>query len=86
MVKINATAEALAKKGAKGESGAKYWFDGFEFVPAHTTPTGQAHNYLFAWQNCEGMSEKQDVGGQVYVFDLLSNPEKPKFSIQCSKS
>jgi hypothetical protein len=41
---------------------------------------------LFAWQNCEGLSEKAEVGGQVYVYDVLSNPEKPKFSVQCGKA
>jgi len=47
MVTIQATSEVLAKKG-QGK-GQKFWFDGFEFVPSHTTPTGQAHQFLFVW-------------------------------------
>jgi hypothetical protein len=84
LVRINANHETLGKKGPG--KGQKYWFDGFEFIPSHTTPAGQTHQYLFAWQNYEGLAESQDNGGQVYVFDLLSNPEKPKFSVQCSKA
>jgi len=49
-----------------------------------TNAQGVKQQFFFAWQNCEGMSERQDVGGQVYVYDLLSSPDKPKFSIQCS--
>lgn len=49
-VRLNATAEILAKKGGqKSPVQQKFWFDGFDFVPSHTTPTGQNHQYLFAW-------------------------------------
>lgn len=87
--RINATAEFLEKKGGKqqqeeektGGKSSKYWFDGFEFIPTHTAAGGAHHQFMFAWQNCEGLSERNDVGGWVYVYDLLSNPEKPKFSV-----
>lgn len=64
-VTINANDETLAKKGAKKEESKKnkFWFDGFEFIPAHTAQGGTPHQYLFAWQNCEGLSERQDIGG-----------------------
>jgi hypothetical protein len=74
------------KQGKQGKeeekSGkAKYWFDGFDFIPIHQSQGGSHHQFLFAWQNSEGLSEKTEIGGQVYVYDLLSNPEKPKFSV-----
>jgi hypothetical protein len=51
--RINASVENLGKKGGKQEeeksSKAKYWFDGFEFIPAQTAPGGASHQFLFAW-------------------------------------
>lgn len=82
-VTLNANYETLAKKNApKG----RYWFDGFEFIPADFQYGNNQHQYLMAWQNCEGLSEKQE-GGIVYVFDMLAHQcDKPKFSIICSKA
>ncbi len=50
-VTINANEETLAKKGGKKEESKKnkFWFDGFEFIPAHTAQGGTPHQYLFAW-------------------------------------
>lgn len=35
---------------------------------------------MIAWQNSEGLSENLDTGN-VYVYDLNYNMEKPKFSV-----
>jgi len=61
---INADEKTLGKKGSKSEEEKKsskqnFWFDGFEFIPTHTTiQSGTQHQYVFAWQNSEGLSEK----------------------------
>lgn len=65
--------DTTAKKG-------RFWFDGFEFVPIYVDEHGVEKNqYMMAWQNCEGLSEKADVGGYVYFYDLKAESEKPKF-------
>lgn len=62
-------------------------FDGFLFcpIPADVKNTSSASNYLMAWQNGEVLSSEED-NGLVYVYDLNSNLQRPKFNIACPKA
>jgi len=62
-------------------------FDGFIFcpIPVDARGSSSASNYLMAWQNGEVLSEVED-NGLVYVYDLNSNLQRPKFNIACPKA
>jgi len=62
-------------------------FDGFIFCPMPEDTKGQANAsfYFMAWQNGEVLSESED-NGLVYVYDLNSSLQRPKFNIACPKA
>lgn len=62
-------------------------FDGFIFcpVPPENVGSNNAACYLMAWQNGEVLSESED-NGLVYVYDLNSNLQRPKFNIACPRA
>lgn len=62
-------------------------FDGFIFcpMPAETKGSTTSPFYFMAWQNGEVLSEQED-NGLVYVYDLNSNLQRPKFNIACPKA
>jgi len=62
-------------------------FDGFMFCPMPTETKGSttAPCYFMAWQHGEVFSEQED-NGLVYVYDLNSNLQRPKFNIACAKA
>lgn len=62
-------------------------FDGFLFcpVPPENIGSSNAPCYLMAWQNGEILSESED-NGLVYVYDLNSNLQRPKFNIACPRA
>lgn len=61
-------------------------FDGFLFCPMPAETKGQANApyYFMAWQNGEVLSTEDN--GLVYVYDLNSNLQRPKFNIACPKA
>ena len=62
-------------------------FDGFIFCPSPSDAKDNASApfYFMAWQNGEVLSEDED-NGLVYVYDLNSNLQRPKFNIACPKA
>ena len=62
-------------------------FDGFIFcpVPEDQKDAPNSPFYLMAWQNGEVLSETED-NGLVYVYDLNSSLQRPKFNIACPKA
>jgi uncharacterized protein with WD repeat len=58
---------------------------GFEFVPlCPDIPAKFCPVYFLAWKTQDALSEKEE-GGTVVVYDL-NKPEKPKFSIVCTRA
>lgn len=62
-------------------------FDGFIFcpIPSDMKDNSSAPMYLMAWQNGEVLSETED-NGLVYVYDLNSSLQRPKFNIACPRA
>lgn len=62
-------------------------FDGLIFcpVPAELKDSSSSPIYLMVWQNGEVLSETED-NGLVYVYDLNSSLQRPKFNIACPKA
>ena len=62
-------------------------FDGFLFCPASPETKGPSGSpyYFMAWQNGEVLSESDD-NGLVYVYDLNSALQRPKFNIACPRA
>jgi len=54
-------------------------------MPAETKGSTTSPFYFMAWQNGEVLSEQED-NGLVYVYDLNSNLQRPKFNIACPKA
>jgi hypothetical protein len=54
-------------------------------MPAETKGSSTSPFYFMAWQNGEVLSEQED-NGLVYVYDLNSNLQRPKFNIACPKA
>lgn len=63
-------------------------FDGFIFCPLPAENKNQGSSvpcFLMAWQNGEVLSTSED-NGLVYVYDLNSNLQRPKFNIPCPRA
>jgi uncharacterized protein with WD repeat len=62
-------------------------FDGLIYcpIPADVKDNANAPIYLMAWQNGEVLSEYED-NGLVYVYDLNSSLQRPKFNIACPRA
>jgi uncharacterized protein with WD repeat len=62
-------------------------FDGFIFcpLPAEMKGNSNAAYYFMAWQNGEVLSEEED-NGLVFVYDLNSSLQRPKFNIACPRA
>jgi len=54
-------------------------------MPQENRGSSNSPYYFMAWQNGEVLSESED-NGLVYVYDLNSALQRPKFNIACPKA
>ena len=74
----------LTKKDKPLKGGELFKFDGFQFIEQNPDiPSNLSPQFFAAWKHAEALSTKSTNNGMLFIYDLNTSVEKPKFKVEC---